>query len=136
MGTNFYFKVKGVDQIAEQFKGLSSLISDEMVENLKYRLFNIHIGKTSAGWKPIFESQEYFKTMDELESFYEQHKETLAMEDEYGTEYTWEELKERLFNWNPTGKSNVRNADKEKYNYNGSYYRDNRGYEWTKSNFC
>jgi len=136
MGTNFYFKVKGVDQIAEQFKGLSPLIMDEMVDNLKYRLFDIHIGKTSAGWKPIFESQDYFKTMDELESFYEQHKETLVMEDEYGTEYTWEGLKERLFGWNPTGRSNVVNADSEGYNHNGSYYTDNRGYDWTKSIFC
>jgi len=135
MGTNFYFKVKGVDKIAEQFKGLSSLITDEMVDNLKYRLFDIHIGKTSSGWKPIFESQSYFKTMDELESFYEQHKETLIMEDEYGTPYTWEELKERLFDWNPKGKSSLRDANKEGYNRDNSYYIDNRGYEWTKSKF-
>ncbi|HEY5562731.1 MAG TPA: hypothetical protein VIK72_13425 [Clostridiaceae bacterium] len=135
MGTNFYFRVKGADKIAEQFKGLSSLITDDMIDGLKYRLVNIHIGKTSCGWKPLFESQSYFKSMDELEAFYQQHKETIIVEDEYETEYTWEGLKERLFNWNPTGKSCVKDANKEEYNYHDSYYVDNTGYEWTKSEF-
>ena len=51
----------------------------------------LHICKISIGWRPLFESTKYYKSMQELKNFYEKNKNRISITDEYGEEqgYEW-----------------------------------------------
>lgn len=135
MSTNYYFEAKDVDEIIERLKSVSPLISNEDLKRIKNGLTNIHIGKRSGGWQPLFEASEYFSNMKELKSFYNTYKDILIIKSEYNYEMTWEELTEELFEWGKDERSSVREAIIEGWNKDKSYYIDDDGYEWHKGEF-
>lgn len=136
MSTNFYFKVKGIDQIVEQFKSLSSLITDEMVYEVMKKLGIIHISQTAGQWKPLFESQKYFKTMKELELFFLTHQGQLIIENEYGVEYKWEEFKDYMTKDNKEGKTRIGIEKDCIIDLSEKMYIDEEGFEWMIGEFC
>lgn len=128
MSTNYYFKVKNVEKIAEQFRALSPLITDVMVDNIIKELGEVHISQTAGQWKPLFESQEYFKNIKELEQFYQANKDQLTIESEYGTVFTWDEFKDYMVSDNSISKTRFPLGDK--------LYIDEDGFEWKTGWFC
>ena len=69
MGTNYYFQLKGYDELCES---ISKQIEFLDAETIKERLFEpIHICKLSYGWKPVFQMTEHYSTLDELKCFYD-----------------------------------------------------------------
>ena len=76
--------------------------------------YSIHIAKTSGGWKPLFQKNEYYSTIAELRGFYERNKDLLYIENEYGVEKAWEDI-EYIINDN-TGKRRY-NIDCCEYSY-------------------
>jgi len=135
MSTNYYFEIKNSEEVMSKIQEISKFISQESIEKIEHELKFIHIGKRSAGWKPIFQVQEYFKTVEELKQFYNKHVEVLIIKSEYNEIMTWDELEEELLKWTSDGKSSVQEAIKNNYNYNNQYYIDEFGYEWLDGEF-
>ena len=60
--------------------------------------YEIHIGKRSMGWKPLFqEHKNAYDSVEELVEFITKH--SVVLYDEYGTILTEKELKENLIDW-------------------------------------
>ena len=133
MGTNYYFEVKNVDNIVNQIKQLNNIIPEELLKRIKGELTNIHIGKSSGGWRALFEVNEYFSSMKELKEFYQNNKEQLIIKDEYNRELTWKELEEWLIK--SKGGSHITDANINGYNTDGRYFKDEEGFEWLRNEF-
>lgn len=110
MSTNYYFKVE----------------ADSVFDNDENRYPDIHIGKRSAGWKPIFQASNFYSSVDEIVEFYIKYKNILTIVNEYEEKLTLQELEEELFNW-----ESCRNWRSHDYNI----YLDNRGYEFSGVEF-
>lgn len=135
MGTNFYLKLKDFDEIELNLKkDMEKLYKKYNLSFYDFDLltyvenFEIHIGKTSAGWKPLFQKQDCFDSISKLENFYKESK-RYDIYDEYEVKYTWKEFTERVLNFNPNGKThkNVGFSD---------FYIDDDGFEFVNSEFC
>ena len=135
MINNYYFKVKDIDQIVKQFKALSPLITQEMIDNVVKKLEEIHISQTNGQWKPLFKSQEHFKNMKELEQFYQTHKDQLTIISENGVEFTWKEFKDYMISDNDISKSRKELHD-EYIDLTDKFYIDDEGFEWMIGEFC
>jgi len=135
MSNNYYFKVKNIDQIVKQFKALSPIITQEMVDKVIKQLGEIHISQTNGHWKPLFESQEHFKSMKALERFYKTYEDQLTIVSEDGIEFTWKEFKEYMVSDNDISKSRKEMHD-EYVDLTNKFYIDDDGFEWLIGEFC
>lgn len=108
MSTNYYFNIETGCKFCEDIE--------------------IHIGKSSVGWKPIFEKTRFYSSVEEIRGFYEENKEAITITNEYREELTFEELENGLINWNKERK------DVLVANDNG-IYRDKEGYIFTIKEF-
>lgn len=130
MGTNFYFKIKCElnFNIPE-----GSIFRDELIEKLKWTLdeaTEIHIGKRSGGWYPVFQQTKYYSSVKEIKDFYHKNKDYMLIVDEYGREFTMDDLEDELFTWNldnPSARSHI--------GCGTMYYIDKEGYEFSKREF-
>ena len=127
MGTNFYLRDVNLEaskqillsKIAETLEhyGLEYLydvLKDTVNDNVK----DIHIAKTSAGWKPLFHANEKFKSMDDLWEILKFGNHIVA--DEYDDVYDFDSFVERVLKHSPDGKSHS-NTFKDKYGYEFTY---------------
>lgn len=134
MGTNFYFRIKTNINLNSIDIPIGGKIKENILERLKWAIdeaTEIHIGKRSCGWLPIFEQNEYYSSMKELKEFYLHNKENLLIVDEYNREYTLEQLDAEIFLWNkdnPEARSHIEYGSRY-------YYIDDEGYEFSKNNF-
>lgn len=157
MGTNFYFTTKCKD-LARQF------IDAELSDQPEWH-YEIHLAKTSYGWLPLFQAHtNTIESVQALKKFYEEHKENLSIEDEYGDTYTWDAFDKRVlqFNGGVAGKipttpidpsatdplaplSDPRLPDHVPISHfeykmtpeeRRSFFKDPEGYEFTYANFC
>ena len=64
-----------------------------------YLAYEIHIGKRSAGWKPLFEAHDNaYTSVSEMLNFIMNHPE-IHIFDEYGESISIAQLKEELIDW-------------------------------------
>lgn len=59
--------------------------------------YMVHIAKTSAGWKPLFEAHEHIRSVADLKLLY--NKGNVQIYDEYNQEYSWDEFVKRVVNF-------------------------------------
>ena len=88
----------------------------------------IHIGKSSAGWKFLFHSCEYFRSFPEVENFLRKNideDKKYVLLDEYDEPITVNEFLKLV-----EGKQNIENPDNFKYAYNIN------GYRFMNGEFC
>lgn len=150
MGTNYYFRNK------EEYNNRKTImdVRNKMINNImttleswnaagenlydiQFRIENvanvgyeeIHIGKRSSGWKPLFRKQDQYSNVDQLQEFYESNSEEYEIVDEYGAVHTWDELKNELIDW--SGERENRSADI----YDLKIYKDEKGYSWADYEF-
>ena len=123
MGTNFYMMTR------------DKTIRDKWIKDDNYHLtdcpdwgYEIHVAKTSAGWKPLFESHHNIHSVAQYKQMYDNG---FAIHDEYGRTYTWDEFKERVIDWNKDDPDARSHLD---YSQN-DYYFDHEGYEFTDREF-
>lgn len=65
-----------------------------------YLGYEIHIGKRSVGWKPLFARHDKaYNSVREMKDFIKEHSSYIRIFDEYGRKYGLEELEEELINW-------------------------------------
>lgn len=92
MGTNFYIMTKD-KEIRDKYFGYDYELTDEPDWG-----YQQHVAKTSAGWLPLFQSHDSFKSVKQLKKLYDIGK--FILYDEYGTEYDWESFNERVLKFN------------------------------------
>ena len=90
MGTNFYLLVKN--------KSIAEKIGDFELTDKPDWGYEIHIGKRSSGWLPIFQSHPGIKSVKDFEYYCTMPN--VRIYNEYYEEFTWEQLKEELIYWN------------------------------------
>ena len=65
-----------------------------------YLGYEIHIGKRSAGWKPLFARHDKaYRSVREMKKFIKEHNSYIRIFDEYGNEYGLDGLENELINW-------------------------------------
>ena len=123
IGTNFSFRSEKLYNDCKEFEERHGIYIQKP---------EIHIAKTSAGWKPLFQANMLFKSVAEIKKFYEESD--LDIFDEYNTKYTWKEFEERVLKFNPDGKSHIEEIKKDKYvtakYIEDNYHIDQDGYEF------
>ena len=90
MGTNFYFLTKN--------KSIAEKIGDFELTDKPDWGYEIHIGKRSGGWLPIFQSHPGIKSVKDYEHYCTMPD--VRIYNEYYEELTWDQLKEELIYWN------------------------------------
>ena len=123
MSTNFYLRNEKLWNDCKEFEK-------------KYGVYvsapEIHIAKTSIGWKPLFQDNLLFKSVADIKQFYD--KSGLEIFDEYNTKYTWEQFEERVLKFGVDGKShiqyNLSQDDIINYYERFKYTIDSEGYEF------
>lgn len=115
MNKRYYFELKEKPIVTLNINGkiADNVLSkiDEIISKLKL----IPIGSFDDEWQPLFRATEYYSSVDEIEEFYNENRAILKIVDEYGVEYTWEELNNNLI-------------DKNKDLAGRGEYNDNKGY--------
>lgn len=92
MGTNFYMMTKS-KEVCDKYFGYDYELTDTPDWG-----YQIHISKTSAGWLPLFQSHNCFKSIKQLKELYDTGD--FILFDEYDTIYTWPEFEERVIKFN------------------------------------
>ena len=90
MGTNFYLRTKN-KAIAEQIGKY------ELTDTPDWG-YEVHLGKRSGGWLPLLQATPGLRSVKDIEYFCALPE--VQLYDEYGTDLSWEQLKEELINWN------------------------------------
>lgn len=121
MGTNYYFTLKK-QKHQELYQMLNILLNKNLQSILLTEvnsLLNkeIHIGKTSLSFRPLFQKTDYFKSIKELKAFYEKNKNDLDIINEYNTALTWQEFEELVIS-----------KQDGRFNEDYGYYFDEDGY--------
>lgn len=100
MSTNYYFRLKKEkrDQLDTLFniifnKNFKIIYNEEIIAILNKE---IHIGKTSYGWRPLFQKTDYFNSLKELILFYNLNKNDFDIVDEYNRIISWEEFEKEM----------------------------------------
>lgn len=94
MGTNFYLFTKNSKIAYRYFRDEFELVD---VPELGYE---IHIGKRSAGWKPLFQRHDNaYTSVRELKQFIINHNDDLEIFNEYGEKFDLQGLERELINW-------------------------------------
>ena len=94
MGTNFYMITTNKKLVEKYFSSEYELI------DAPYFGYEIHIGKRSGGWKPLFEAHSNaYSSVKEMKEFIRRHKKDIRIFDEYDREFSLEELEDELITW-------------------------------------
>lgn len=125
----------------------------EIVEE-PYLGYEIHIGKRSCGWKPLFqEHKNAYTSVSEMMQFIREHPE-IQIFDEYGDSFSVDQLKEELVDWaehqkkriieyegvgkiqTPIDHVEISERESEWSLIQVSYWHDKDGYDFTDREFC
>lgn len=91
MGTNYYMIMKDKELVTKYFD------NEYEFTDLPYFGYEVHIGKRSCGWKPLFEWHENaYKSVDDMLKFLEFHKMDIEIYDEYNEKFSIDGLEEKL----------------------------------------
>lgn len=94
IGTNYYMIINNKKLAETYFSGEYITVNDPCFG------YEVHIGKRSWGWKPLFQTHEdAYHSVVEMKEFITQHSQYIRIFDEYGKEFTLEQLEEELINW-------------------------------------
>ena len=94
MGTNFYMITTNKKLVTQYFPNEYDLVDSP------YFGYEIHIGKRSGGWKPIFqEHKKAYTSVNEMKQFIKSHLDDIRIFDEYNKELTLDELEDELITW-------------------------------------
>lgn len=93
MSTNYYIMTTNKKLVNKYFDGEYEIVDDP------YLGYEIHIGKRSAGWKPLFEEHKNaYNSVSKMLEFITTHPE-IHIFNEYGESLSITQLIEELVNW-------------------------------------
>lgn len=94
MGTNYYMMTKNKEIVERYFPG-----EYELVDTPDFG-YEVHIGKRSGGWTPLFEEHSSaYSSVEGLKEFLKIHSDSFCIYNEYNDILTVEQLDEELFRW-------------------------------------
>lgn len=94
MSTNYYMMTQDKTFVRKYFPNEYEIVDEP------YLGYEIHIGKRSAGWKPLFARHDKaYKSVREMKEFIKEHEDYIRIFDEYEREYNLEELEKELIDW-------------------------------------
>lgn len=145
MSTNYYLRnkkeyehhskvIEQRSKIIDEFMSqLADWNNDESLWSVRFKIEEIahvgyeeiHIGKRSYGWKPLFQKQNQFSSFRELEQFYKSNQHIYEIIDECNRVHTWDELETELINWQGERENGDRSDN----------YKDNDGFTWARYEF-
>ena len=100
MSTNYYMLSQSKGFAEKYFHGEYELTDTPMFG------YEIHIGKRSMGWKPLFQEHKHaYDSVEGLVDFITKH--SVVLYDEYGIILTETELKENLIDWGEKSKQTI-----------------------------
>lgn len=156
MGTNFYMRRKDARDVVRKMLDDNVSLYDisEYLDCGGGR--DIHLAKTSAGWLPVFETQQnpLIRSVADIKKLYETGD--YEIYDEYNTPYTWEEFDKRVLQFNggtiykrviqpvngPSSDPNmpdhtpVSHFEYANGKYANEHFMDPEGYEFINQEFC
>lgn len=149
MSTNYYFvNIKSIEATIQfnkelyrimgtmeaQFQQLHLSYTDyhkvmDSMSNLLREPQQLHIGKRSAGWKPLFQLQQEYTSITGMREWFEAHSTEWIIMDECDKKMTWEELDSELIQFN------ANNPDALSHMEHPYDYRLIDGHEWLNGEF-
>lgn len=94
MGTNYYMMTTDKKFVEKYFP-----YEYEIVDT-PYFGYEIHIGKRSCGWRPLFqEHKNAYNSVEGMKEFIKKHQDNIRIFNEYNEEFTLEQLENELINW-------------------------------------
>lgn len=94
MGTNFYMMTRNKKLVEEFFP-----YEYEIVDS-PYFGYEIHIGKRSCGWMPLFQNHDKaYKSVEEMKCFIKKYQKDIEIFNEYNEQFTLEQLQDELIDW-------------------------------------
>lgn len=94
MSTNYYLMTQNKELVKKYFPNEYELVDEP------YLGYEIHIGKRSIGWMPLFQNHDKaYRSVSQMIKFISDHKNDLEIFDEYGQVFTLDELKHELVDW-------------------------------------
>lgn len=94
IGTNFYMMTTNKELVKKHFSNEYEIVDEP------YLGYEIHIGKRSAGWKPLFEEHKHaYDSVEGLLKFLENNRDDIRIFNEYREEFDINGLKEKLIMW-------------------------------------
>jgi len=147
MSTNFSFinleKEKRLIELQHKVDSLSKEYSDLGVEIFfdedNVEDFSIHIAKTCAGWKTLFQKTEYYESVKQIEEFYKANIQKYEIRNIYGDVYTWQEFVDNVIDFNKDDDACLRHCDVSQSGerfIDMSYSVDEQGYCFSSREFC
>lgn len=137
MGTNFYMMTTNKEIAHKDFRD-GYVLTDEPEFG-----YLIHIAKTSAGWKPLFQSYDNIHSVADIKKYYDKCQ--FKILDEYNKEYNWESFKRRVLDFgnreDALSHIYIRTDIPDYKTYYGDnfstnyFFADKDGYEFTKRDF-
>lgn len=148
LGTNYYMMTNNKELVNRYFSGEYGIVDSP------YLGYEIHIGKRSCGWKPLFqEHRQAYNSVKEMISFIESHSD-FRIFDEYNREFCITGLMEELINWgdqqekkiihyddyvgdiqSPIDHIEIASRDHRNHLYGIRYWHDKDGYDFTDREF-
>ena len=129
MGTNFYLHTTDKKTCEKWFLYGEYSLTDRPMFG-----YEIHIAKTSCGWKPLFEAHDNMKSVRALKNIF--NSGGFRIFDEYGEEYTLEEFQKRVIDWNKDNPEAISHPEYENGRWRRDFFIDDDGYEFMKTEFC
>lgn len=149
MSTNYYMMTTNKDLAEKHFP------NEYRVTDSPYFGYEIHIGKRSCGWKPLFqEHKNAYSSVKEMLGFSLVNKNDIRIFDEYERELDINELKEELITWeekqekrmihydgvpgliqSPIDHVEMANREPNRYCIYPKYWHDKDGYDFTEGDF-
>lgn len=147
MSTNFYMMTTDKKLVEEYFP------NEYKITDSPYFGYEIHIGKRSCGWKPLFEAhKKAYGSVEEMMEFIKLFD--IRIFDEYEREYNIEEFKDALITWEeqqkkkmihydgvpgliqtPIGHVEIMEREPNRYIPHPVYWNDKDGYDFVEGEF-
>ncbi len=94
MSTNYYIMTQDKSFVKKYFSNEYEIVDEP------YLGYEIHIGKRSAGWKPLFaRHNKAYNSVREMKEFIKEHENCIRIFDEYENEYNLDMLEKELIKW-------------------------------------
>lgn len=149
MSTNYYMMTTNKDLVEKHFP------NEYTVTDSPYFGYEIHIGKSSCGWKPLFqEHKNAYSSVKEMLGFLLVNNNDIRIFDEYERELDVNELKEELITWeerqekrmihydgvpgliqSPIDHVEMANREPNRCCVYSKYWHDKDGYDFTEGDF-
>lgn len=144
MSTNYYMMTTNKELVNKYFPDEYGIVDEP------YFGYEIHIGKRSCGWKPLFqEHRQAYNSVKEMIDFLKSHSD-IRIFDEYNREFDINGLVEELIDWGsqqevkiihyndligdiqlPIDHVEIASRDHRNYLHGIGYWHDEDGYDFT-----